>query len=456
MNDNSLNNTNNQGNNQPVQPAQTVQPTQSAQTVQSIQTVQPAQPVQPVQPVQPAQPVQPVQPTQPTQPVQPVQPTQPTQPAQPAQPVQSVQPTQPTQPVQPTQPNQNIKLNIVNPLNPDEVIKTEELVEKQIPKADEENQTVLETNNQPKKKSNNLIIILLLIIVVIGIAAGVYFVFFNKSKPSPAPTPTPNEPVEEPETTEITLNDILNNFNNNSMIKQLQETNEINANIDNNKLIISVKPLESDTPTLYEYVLENRTLKTTINTSDLTANILFLVVADNIGQFHGTPENETYSLLSSVDFTAAQIDGIVYTINNENIDISINIDKKIDTSSLKTMYIETNDLKKYESFIKDSGSIQFDKGNLMFYKYGDNATSTIIIGEKDNLTNLTYKSILSIVEFLYPDELETFKTSYPELTTISFNRYTITENPELTGTVGTLFNQYSNQYKFIEIKINKD
>ena len=264
------------------------------------------------------------------------------------------------------------------------------------------------------------------------------------------------EPTEEPEITSITLNDILNNFNNNSIIKQLQETNEINASIDNNKLIISVKTIESDTPALYEYLLEDRMLKTTINTSDLTANILFLVIADNIGQFHGTPENETYNLLSSIDFTAAQIDGITYTINNENIDISINIDKKIDTSSLKTMYIETSDLKKYDSFINGSGSIQFDKGNLMFYKYGDDKITTIIIAEKDSLTNLTYKSILSIVEFLYPDELETFQTSYPELTTIAFNRYTITENPELTGIVETLFDQYKDQYKFIEIKVNKD
>ena len=346
----------------------------------------------------------------------------------------------------------------MNPLNPNEIIKTEELIEKQIPKDDNEVQPTLELDNQPKKKSNKLIIMLLLIIIIIGVAAAVYFIFFNKSNSSqtPTPTPTPNEPTEEPEITSITLNDILNNFNNNSIIKQLQETNEINASIDNNKLIISVKTIESDTPALYEYLLEDRMLKTTINTSDLTANILFLVIADNIGQFHGTPENETYNLLSSIDFTAAQIDGITYTINNENIDISINIDKKIDTSSLKTMYIETSDLKKYDSFINGSGSIQFDKGNLMFYKYGDDKITTIIIAEKDSLTNLTYKSILSIVEFLYPDELETFQTSYPELTTIAFNRYTITENPELTGIVETLFDQYKDQYKFIEIKVNKD
>ena len=368
------------------------------------------------------------------------------------------------QQVQPTQSSQSTnKLNIVNPLNPNEIIKTEDLIEKPKQENDTNQKTEINEvtdNNQyeskPKKKSNKLIILLLLLIVIIGIAAVVYFTFFNnpKTETEPVPTPAPNESTEESEVTLITLNDILNNFNNNSTIKQLQETNEITANIENNKLIISVKA-ENQEPTLYEYTLENRNLKTTFKTTDLTANIIFLVIADNIGQFHGTEENETYNFLSSIDFTAAQVDGISYTLNNDNVELSINIDKKIDTSSLKTMYIETNDLKKHESFIKDSGSIQFIKGNLLFYKQGDDKTTTIIIAEKDNLSNLTYNSILSVVEFLYPNELEQFKTSYPELTTISFNRYTITENPELTGEFIKYFEQYQNDYKFIEIKINK-
>ena len=119
------------------------------------------------------------------------------------------------------------------------------------------------------------------------------------------------------------------------------------------------------------------------------------------------------------------------------------------------MYFDINYLKEQESFIKDSGTITLEKGNLKLYKQGDDNVTTIIIAEKDNLSNLTYNSILSIIELLYPNELETFKTSYPNLVTTAFDRYSIIENPELKGDFKNYFEQYQNDYKFIEIKINK-
>ena len=77
------------------------------------------------------------------------------------------------------------------------------------------------------------------------------------------------------------------------------------------------------------------------------------------------------------------------------------------------------------------------------------------MAKKDNSSTLTYNSILSVIEMLYPNELETFKVKYPQLATISFDRYIITLNPELTGEVASQFGIYQNNYKFIEIKINK-
>ena len=119
------------------------------------------------------------------------------------------------------------------------------------------------------------------------------------------------------------------------------------------------------------------------------------------------------------------------------------------------MYIELSDLESYRDFIEGSGTAQLEKGNLMFYKEGNNITATILIGEKDSLTNLSYNSILSVVELLYPNDLENFKTSYPSLETISFDRYTITTNPELTGTLETLYGQYQDEYQFVLIKIDR-
>ena len=364
------------------------------------------------------------------------------------------------------QPSQPQELNLVNPLNPDEIVKKEVLVTKEgantskdstetsknddVPKNDETNENI----QQPKNKKSNPILLVALVAVIAILGVVLYFTFFNKSEPSTPNTPSTPETPETPATPQITLNDILNNFNNNENINQLRETSEVNANINNNVLTIDVTT--DGTTTSYLFTLENRDLVYEINANDLTSNLLFLVICDNIGQFHGLEVNEVANYLSSIDLTTTAVNGITLTqLENGNYQTRINIDTKIDTSSLNTMYIELSDLESHRDFIEGSGTAQLEKGNLMFYKEGNNITATILIGEKDSLTNLSYNSILSVIELLYPNDLENFKTSYPSLETISFDRYTITTNPELTGTLETLYGQYQDEYQFVLIKIDR-
>ena len=377
------------------------------------------------------------------------------------QPTPTVASTQQAEPTPSTsQPSQPQELNLVNPLNPDEIVKKEVLVKKEVAEENKEktetskNNETNETSQQPKKKKFNPILLIALVAVIVVLGIVLYFTFFNKSEPSTPSTPSTPETPETPATPQITLNDILNNFNNNENINQLRETSEVNANINNNVLTIDVTT--DGTTTSYLFTLENRDLVYEINANDLTSNLLFLVICDNIGQFHGLEVNEVANYLSSIDLTTTAVDGITLTqLENGNYQARINIDTKIDTSSLNTMYIELSDLESYRDFIEGSGTAQLEKGNLMFYKEGNNSTATILIGEKDSLTNLSYNSILSVVELLYPNDLENFKTSYPSLETISFDRYTITTNPELTGTLETLYGQYQDEYQFVLIEINK-
>ena len=360
--------------------------------------------------------------------------------------------SQPSLNVSPTSNNQQ-ELNIVNPLNPDETIKTETLVEKKVTEeSDNINNNNDITEEKPKKKKLNPILLILLVVVIVAVGVVLYFTFFNKSE-SPSTPNTPSTP-ETPTPPQITLNDILNNFNSNETINQLRETSDITASINDNQIIIDVATDEQSKN--YIFTLENRELIFEIDQNDLVSNLLFIIICDNIGQFHGLESSEVANYLSSIDLNTTSVNGITL-IQSENgtYQARINIDTKIDTSSLNTMYIELSDLESYRDFIEGSGTAQLQKGNLMFYKEGNENTSTILIAEKDNLTELTYNSILSVIELLYPNDLANFKTSYPSLETISFDRYTITINPELNGSLQTLYSQYENEYKFILIEINK-
>ena len=390
-----------------------------------------------------------MQSTQTVQPTQPIQSNQTVQSTQPMQPTQTVQPTQPIQSTQPVQPTQNLnnKLEIINPLNPDEILKTEILVEKKETAETIETDKKNDKMKDKKKKLPLLLIILILILITIGVV--LYFTLFRKEE-----KPIKNPQVEVPEVEKITLNDILNNFNNSDNIAILRQQYNIIGYVENNKLIISVNEGNNE-PVLYEFYQNNRTLTFNYNKDDQLARKISIIIIDNIGQFNGLEKNEVYNYISSIDLTISTVDGVEMIDNGETYQLNIDLDKKIDISNLETMYIDINDLKNYEDFLKNAGTFSLMKGNLLFYKQGDDKTTTITIGEKDNSSTLTYNSILSVIEMLYPNELETFKVKYPQLATISFDRYIITLNPELTGEVASQFGIYQNNYKFIEIKINK-
>ena len=331
----------------------------------------------------------------------------------------------------------------------------------------------------------NPILLILLVVVIIGLAAVLYFTFFNASTPTPAPTPETPDTPETPVAPQITLTDIVNNFNNHSSLQNLKDLgyNSV-AKVENNSIVIDVTEISDETiddeavndETIndessvneedtnmeelnvkqYVFQIVDRNLTFTLNNDDEIYYNLYLILIDSIGMTQGLEENEVISLLTSIDLTVTNISGITINQIENGMEVTVNIDTKIDTSSLKTMYIEVGDLEEYRDFLEGTGTVPYEKGNLIFHKEGNDNITTILIGEKNNNTNLTYNSILSVVELLYPDDLENFKTSYPNLETISFNRYTITLNYELTGDLETQYNQYKDDYKFILIQINKN
>lgn len=353
-----------------------------------------------------------------------------------------------------TEQKKEFDLEIVDPLNPDNVTKTEKLIEKQ-ESTEEEIETDEPVDNTSKKKKNIKKFIPIIILSLIIVIALIVLIILNIKSDTPVnPNPIPPTP-EVPDIEPITFDTIVNNFNNNDLLNDLKGDGTIEATIADNKLNITVSPsVNSDSlPVIYEFNLNNRNIEISLDDNNTKGLQLFMILCDSIGKHYNLNNHEVYNYLSSIDLKTTPVDGITVTENNNEFLYSVNIDKKINTSALNNMYIEKTDLEEYRDFIENSGSTRLTKGNLMLYKEGDNKTATIIIAEKGQLSNLTYQSILSVVDLLFEEELDNFKTSYPALETISFDRYNITIDPELTGTIKTLFEQYQNEYQFIEIKI---
>ncbi len=117
------------------------------------------------------------------------------------------------------------------------------------------------------------------------------------------------------------------------------------------------------------------------------------------------------------------------------------------------IYITEDFFKGNEPRILGTGYYQDAIGSLLFYKssYNDNLIR-IIIGEQNELTDLTYKSILSLIKFIHSDEYDDFVKKFDTLKDLGYKRYQITLNPTLDEIEKGYLNSYSD-YQFVLIEI---
>lgn len=364
--------------------------------------------------------------------------------------------------------DQKVKLEYVNPLNPNEVLKVKDNTIIEQPKITEE-EKIVETNNvepieetveikMPKRKNNLVIVIVVLcaLAIILGSILLIPKLFAKKTSDEPIV----QQPIVQ---NKIDLSNIISNSTNNIYYNFLTSVYTVNVTNTNNSIIFDLNSIDQTNPINKQitFNLNNRDLKITLNKlEDNTDNLNALyAIVDSIGQFYGHGVNEVgnylYSLQNNYNFS---VEGITTTelvdqttgLSNNMVDITINIDTNIQTTNLDAMYFNLEELNNYKDTITNS-TINLKKGDLVLYT--NNADIyTIIIGQRNELTNNTYNTITSLIELLYPEEINDFKSKFTSLSTISFDKYKITIDPVLDA---TMYPQYQTSYKFISIEITK-
>ena len=375
--------------------------------------------------------------------------------------------------------DENVKIQYVNPLNPNEVLKIknhsnninetpsievkEEIIEK--PKVDEE------VEIKPiKKKKNKLVLIIGTLVGLVIILGCILLIpkFLNKNDETPNNDNNPPQNVVE---NNITLQDIIDKSYNSTYYKILSSSYSSNVTKTDNSIIFDLNSLDPNNPSNIQYLfeLDGRNLKIKLNRVENNFYVLNAIyaIADGIGQFYGHEVDEVGNYLYSIqnnynyntngitttDLTTDVLDpntGIISQVPTGEIIISLNIDTNIDTTELNNMHFTIEDLNIYKDSILNT-FVDTKKGNLILHTNNSDIYS-IIIGERRELTDNTYKTILNLVELLYPTEIEDFKSKFTNLSTISFDKYKITLDPELNEHT---YPQYQQNYKFVSIEITK-
>ena len=270
--------------------------------------------------------------------------------------------------------------------------------------------------------------------------------------------------VSSVDATSINLEKVVEKFNNSSIVEDYKNAGEdINATKDEDSLNITVN-VNNETKNV-EFLYQENVLSIEIDEDDDDAFLkayITLNLVDIIGQLHGYPEAELLKTINSSEADNYTLEKEGYEkekISETKSKIKVDITKKIPLADFSNTYIEVSDIQYLRDFISGDGSAEDSKGNVWFNKSGYNGKYTLLVAEKDNLTENAYKSILSILEVMVDNDNITqyFKKNYSSILSgdKDFDGFKIKINPEDKTEFEEFAIPSDKGYKFVRIVIDK-
>ena len=255
------------------------------------------------------------------------------------------------------------------------------------------------------------------------------------------------------------LQQIVDKFNNNIGVKKnnVLRGKKWEAVVEDNNIVIYLDPEDSSINLIYSYdgnILLSIIPKELESEGILATNYLI----DSIGQFHGYSEGEINWPLIYGKATTLENEGYEITKSFDGkLIVKIDVSKKIPLPDSSDVYIKVEDLEIFKELIEGDGFASLNKENIYFNKSGKDGDNTLIVAEKNELTENSYKSILSIIEVMFnsKDVVDYFKNNYPSVSSNKeFTGFKIEVNPTKSDFEESLFPD--DEYKFLRITVNKE
>jgi len=291
-------------------------------------------------------------------------------------------------------------------------------------------------------------IIWLIISIFIIICVTIVMVLINNNSKDSAIIPDNNTNINN--NVVVTLEQVAEKITNCKTVKSyIDSGTNVVVEVKNNILNIKVATAN------YEYTLSNGILSSIIPKTDFSGGIFMMAVIDSVGQVHGYEDGKLFATLNSEEAKKYTLkDGVEIVENEDNVTVKIDINKKMVLADFSNIYLKVSDLQDGIDYIKENGSYQTSKGDLIFYKMGYDDEAIISIGEKSNLTDNAYKSILSTIEIIFDkNEADYFAKQCPTLTNKTFGKYIVEINPELSDMEDFIFGD--KDYKLVRVTIDK-
>lgn len=257
------------------------------------------------------------------------------------------------------------------------------------------------------------------------------------------------------------LDEIVKTYNNMEMIKNYANMGASwVATTSDNKLIVTTSS-DGLTPTSTEFILEGNILSTSASGDQAFSSALVgNSVVDAVQIIQGYKEGEIYPSLNSkliLNYTLEK-EGIELKVSDTEYSLKLDISKKVPLLDLSNEYFFKEDLESFKDYLSGDGSAEGTKGNVYYHKSGYGNDVKLIVAQKNELTEPTYKSIVTLIEVIFND-IEApsyFVKNYPYLSgNKDFDGCKIEINPVKSNDEIRLFKD-SPEYKFVRITIDRE
>ena len=184
---------------------------------------------------------------------------------------------------------------------------------------------------------------------------------------------------------------------------------------------------------------------------DLSLMIFNLYLLHSVGTYFGM--NDTL-FIGYTEYLAAINSGdyVVDLKEDGSGTIKLNIDKKPDVSALDDFYVTEEAAQKY--YNEQLTNFTMNHGKILVYSVigkDDKKTLQLAVGEYgEENTELTYKSVMSIVNTIKPDGYEDFQKDFTELKELKTDKYSVSFDSEAyKEETGVELNE---NYKFVIVR----
>ncbi|MBR6396142.1 MAG: hypothetical protein IKS09_04155 [Lachnospiraceae bacterium] len=211
-----------------------------------------------------------------------------------------------------------------------------------------------------------------------------------------------------------------------SKTKAMDTYTTYSEKVEGNRLVITAKG-EYINGT-YEFALDGDYLVYT-GEFDYFLTVIMSDICDAAADLYGMDKTLVNGLLKAVSNSGLSSKDVIVEMDEsgENIVIKINVAGAYDFSSLESIYIDDEAVSgSLEPLTENGIGGMIGAGKINVLYNGSKDSLDICVSEYGGRTDLTYKSLMSVVKALKPDGYEKFISEYVSLTEVETDDYQVT------------------------------